>query len=90
MQFNTISIFLKERLIFFFVYVIDCDRYTLYAGRFIASDSKLFEDVKTNKNLRALMQEKKIDGLHIDATTAHINEANLKFSACKDIDDLIK
>lgn len=35
------------------------------------------------------MQQKKIDGLHIDATTAHINEANLKFLVCKEIDALI-
>lgn len=36
------------------------------------------------------MQEKKIDGLYIDATTAHINESNLKSLVCKEMEFLMK
>lgn len=73
-----------------FIFITDCNRYSLYAGRFIASDSMLFASSKSNTNLRALMQQKKIDGLFVDATTAHICEANLKYGVCKKIKHLMK
>lgn len=69
---------------------LDCDQYTLYAGRFIASDSDLFSDRKMNNFLRHLMIAKKIDELCIDLTTAHISEFNLGRQACDEIEAIIR
>lgn len=88
--FHLIDLRVSSYSIEIFFSITDCDRYTLYAGRFIACDSILFNDIKSNKLLRTLMQKKRIDDLFIDATTAHIYESNLKYDACQEIESLIK
>lgn len=72
------------------MFYLDCDRYTLYAGRFIASNSELFQDQRANKGLRELMQRKKIDDLYIDLTMANIDEFNLQRTALHEIESLVK
>lgn len=69
---------------------IDCERYTLYVGRFISHNSELFKDPHANKALRMQMIEKKIDDLYIDMSTADICEFNLQRSACDEIENLVK
>lgn len=68
----------------------DCSRYTLYAGRFIATNSDIFKDHLSNKSLRKLMQQKQIDDLYIDATTSNITEMYLQRKACDEIESLVK
>lgn len=70
--------------------ILDRDRYTLYAGRFISYNTELFSNHRMSKSLRNLMIQKKIDDLYIDVTTAHIQEINLPRQTCNHIESVIK
>lgn len=69
-------------------FLTDDERYTLYAGRYVAFDSFLVQGRAFQALWKVMLEGKTLD-LFVDAATAHMNEANLKYNACKQIESLI-